>query len=113
MMPCPDCGRTLGGIKTYEMHRLLRSGRCRTDAQLRRMGICPNARGLWVRRAPGSVRERWLGYLQLRLFPVRGRKRKVSRKIRVWFPWLARGHRVSSHQGRLPGVPGPSERQVA
>lgn len=107
MMPCPDCARDFGGVKTYEMHRLLRSGRCRTDIQLRRMGIAPNARGVWVRQG------RWFGFLQLRLFPVRGRKRKVPRKIRVWFSWLARGHRVSPDQGRLPGVPGPSERQAA
>lgn len=48
---CPSCGRRFGGTRAYDKHLDRRRDRCKTDAHLRRLGIVPDAEGIY-RRAP-------------------------------------------------------------
>lgn len=46
---CPDCGRSFGGTAAYDRHLDRRRDRCKSNAQLHRIGIVPNASGVYVR----------------------------------------------------------------
>lgn len=46
---CPDCGRRFGGTDTYDRHLDRRHDRCKSEATLRRLGIVPNAEGIYSR----------------------------------------------------------------
>ncbi len=71
---CPSCERAFWSDFTFRRHQL--RGRCRTDAELRRIGLHRNRFGVWTRVDCPARR-------QLRLFPLRpGRPHKPPRILR-------------------------------
>lgn len=47
---CPRCERRFGGTAAYDRHVDRRRDRCKTDAHLRRLGIAPDADGIYRRQ---------------------------------------------------------------
>lgn len=75
-MTCEGCGRTFRSEFVFRRHAPVTLGRCRTDAELRRIGVQPNRRGEWCRLDPNAAVR------QLRLFSTRGRPRKRPEILR-------------------------------
>ncbi len=71
---CDLCERSFWSDFTYRRHQL--RGRCRSDAELVKIGLHLNRFGIWTRTDCPAHR-------QLRLFPLRpGRPRKRAPKLR-------------------------------
>jgi hypothetical protein len=51
-VPCSECGRTFGGVATFDRHRLRREDRCKTTGELRGAGYYTDVDGVWHRPAP-------------------------------------------------------------
>lgn len=54
---CPVCGRRFGGTSAYDRHVDRRRDRCKSVADLRRLGIVANAAGVFVRSYHGVGRR--------------------------------------------------------
>lgn len=92
-LTCTECARRFWSEFVEMRHR--KGGRCRTDADLRRIGLHLNPAGVWVR--PNPLTE----CRQLRLFPVRGRRWKARSDLRGGDFLRSPRRRRGIGQGRL------------
>ena len=48
-IPCESCGRLFGGQETFNRHLLKREDRCRTEGEMKAVGLYSDIAGIWRR----------------------------------------------------------------